>query len=113
LLPSALSDLLKNVADSAQQEAEDPSRASTSRSSSPAKSPFELALSSPLAEVLLDVIWAIGVEIDSRKDIANATDKSTLHSDTKGQTNQGTLDEQVKIAKIRLANVVSELIVSG
>jgi hypothetical protein len=115
LLPSAVSQVFQDLSESVQQTDEVQPKASTSRTPSPSSSISESTPSSPFANVLLDVIWSVDVEIDSRNDYAGASGSTTLSDDSKSTERalQGTLEEQTSIAKSRLAKVVGELLVSS
>lgn len=109
LLPAAFSDLFQGL-DPEQQE-QDERRASTSRESSNSPSETGGAHSPTLSKILLDAIWSIDLEIESRKEIAVISGTASL--DITGMASAtNTIDEQVRAAKSRLADVVRELIVS-
>lgn len=115
MLPSAFSELFQEVVvESVPKVDDEQPKASSSRTPSPGSNASEPTSSTPFASVLVDVIWAVDVELDSRNELALASDSSALFSDGDSATRifQGTLDEQTNIAKTRLAKIVCELLVS-
>lgn len=111
LPPSTLAALFQQVLNSTKRD-EEP-KASSSRDPSPASSNSDTTYSSPLADILLDVIWSIDYEIDSRKDVAIQAKSTSLFDGEDGKAEQGTLEEQVSASKARLVDLVRELLVSS
>lgn len=105
---------------SGQDEQQGISEASQS-SSGPSRLPVEqrgIQLADPLQAVVLDVIWAVDLEIDLRRQLAEALDTSDLsnlgtQNEPKGKTKgaQSPLDAALG-AKARIADLVRMLIVS-
>ncbi|UZJ52055.1 hypothetical protein CBS101457_001375 [Exobasidium rhododendri] len=89
----------------------DEPRASSSRDVSPSDTSSEQELSDSLSKVILDVIWAVDYEIDSRKEFALANTCTTLIGDREGESSgNNSLDDAFKAAKSALVDVVRHLI---
>lgn len=93
------------------QRDEEP-KASSSRDPSPASSNSDTGHPSPLIDVLLDVIWTIDYEIESRKDVATQAKSTRLFNNESRKEDEGTLEEQAMACKARLVDLVRELLVS-
>jgi hypothetical protein len=92
----------------------DDPQASSSRVSSPASTSDDQGSSGLLSDVIIDVIWAVDYEIDSRKEFAASTSRASLLANEEGtdSTDGSSLENVVKAAKSTLVELVRELVVS-
>lgn len=75
---------------------------------------------SPFAQIILDVIWAVDVEIDLRREVAEASGLATLlmTDEEQNEANKGkgrkrnSPSDEAKIAKGNLTDLVRSLMVS-
>ena len=86
--------------------------ASSSREPSPTNSSSEQGPAASLADVLLDVIWAVDGEIDLRKELAVGAGQTVLLDGAQGKSAEGSVEQQAKAAKSNLTDIVRELLVS-